>query len=97
MTTEANARPRGDGRGTGGEQVGQTSSHATQLPPGWHEQAEWEGQVQYAEGYTAGYAAAEQAIADEITRALGVKPLEPRKVIRWLVAGVGIARKEMPA
>ncbi|MFI7429807.1 hypothetical protein ACIBPB_22675 [Micromonospora sp. NPDC049836] len=95
MTTEANARPAANG--TGVEQVGQTSSHATHLPPGWHEQADYEGRWQYAEGYAAGYAAAERAIASEITEALGVRPMEPRKVIRWLVAGVGIARKETPA
>ncbi|MFI7607662.1 hypothetical protein ACIBTV_21320 [Micromonospora sp. NPDC049366] len=94
--TQTQNRP-GPAKSEAAEQVGETGSHSTRLPAAWHEQAEWEGRHQYAEGYADGYAAAEQAIANEITEALGVKPLEPRKVIRWLVAGVGIARKETPA
>ncbi|WP_446218802.1 hypothetical protein [Micromonospora sp. IBHARD004] len=93
MTTMENARP-GAGSGTGVKQVGETGSHPTRLPPAWHEQAEWEGRHQYAEGYADGYAAAERAIAEEITRAIGVKPYDRRDVIRWLIRTIGQARPE---
>ncbi|WP_446218282.1 hypothetical protein [Micromonospora sp. IBHARD004] len=89
--TQTHSRPAGNGAAA--EQVGETGSHPTRLPPAWHEQTEWEGRHQYAEGYADGYAAAEQAIANEITTALGVEPMDRHKVIRWLIAGVGVARK----
>lgn len=92
--TQTQSRPAGNGAAA--EQVGETGSQSTHLPDAWHQQTEWEGQWQYAEGYADGYAAAERAIANEITEALGVQPLEPRKVIRWLVAGVGVVRKGTP-
>ncbi|MEV5689917.1 hypothetical protein [Micromonospora globbae] len=88
MTTQANARPGANG--TGIKQVGETT---LSVPPGWHEQAEHEGRWWYAEGYRDGYAAAERAIADEIRAAVGIEPMDPHKVIRWLIAGVGVARK----
>lgn len=88
MTTQANARPAANG--TGVEPVGQTT---TSVPADWHEQAEHEGRWWYAEGYADGYAAAEQNIANEITQAIGVPPMDRHKVIRWLIAGIGGARK----
>ena len=92
MSTKTNGRP--EANGTAGEQVGKSN---TRLPRTWHEQADWENSVSYAEGYAAGYAAAEKAIADEITTALGTRPMEPKQVIRWLIAGVGIASRERAA
>ncbi|MFG3300992.1 hypothetical protein [Micromonospora chersina] len=89
--TQTQSRPAGNGAAA--EQVGETSSHATHLPAAWHEQAEWEGSWHYAEGYAAGWAAAEQAIADEITRAIGVKPYDRRDVIRELIGGIGQVRE----
>lgn len=61
----------------------------THLPLSVHEQVEWENAVSYEQGYRDGYAAAEQAIADEITAAIGVPPVDRSRVIRWLIAGVG--------
>jgi hypothetical protein len=90
--TQTQSRPAGNGAAV--EQVGETTSS---VPRAWHEQADWEGRWQYAAGHADGYGAAEQAIANEITQALGVQPMEARTVIRWLIAGVGIARKETPA
>ncbi len=59
------------------------------LPASWHEQTEFEGRWHYAEGFAAGYAAAEQAIADEIIKATGVQPYDRGAVIRELIRGVG--------
>lgn len=74
---------------------------ATQAPPltmptAWHEQVEHENAVSYHQGYQDGYAAAEQAIAEEITRAVGVPALDFRAVIRWLVRTTGDARPSTP-
>jgi hypothetical protein len=62
---------------------------ALAMPDGWHEQADYESGVAYAQGYTDGYAAAEQAIAAEVAAAVGVKPYSAKAVIAWLVRGVG--------
>ncbi|MDZ5441757.1 hypothetical protein U2F26_03295 [Micromonospora sp. 4G57] len=78
--------PAGVASGEGIKQVGETSSS---VPPAWHEQCEWENAASYALGYADGYAAAERAIADEISRAIGVKPYDRRDVIRWLIRTVG--------
>lgn len=91
MATNTNGRPGGSGAAV--EQVGETS---LTLPPALHEQVEWEGQWQYAQGYADGYAAAERAIAEEITRAVGVRPYDRRDVLRWLIRNIGDARRPEP-
>ncbi|MEV4215167.1 hypothetical protein [Micromonospora sp. NPDC049662] len=87
MSITQNARPAVNG--TGGEQVGETSRQPTRMPAGWHEQADWEAEHAYAEGYAAGWAAAERAIADEITEAVGVQPYKRGDVIRGLIRSIG--------
>lgn len=77
--------------GAGIQQAGETSKLS--LPLAWHEQTEWEAGHAWAEGYAAGYAAAERAIADEITQAVGVKPYDRRDVIRWLIRTIGQPRE----
>lgn len=93
MTQMRQAPGAGQASGGSSEVMSATSSDATRFPLAWHDQADWEGQHQYGEGYrdgyAAGWAAAEQAIADEITRAVGVQPYGRRDVIRGLIAGIG--------
>ncbi|MBQ0902677.1 hypothetical protein [Micromonospora sp. U21] len=84
MQPHEKSRPRGSEAAL--QQVGETT---LSLPPALHEQAEWEAAHQYAEGWAAGYAAAERAIAEEITRAIGIKPYDRRDVIRWLIRTIG--------
>jgi hypothetical protein len=59
------------------------------LPDAWHEQAEFENAVSYDAGYRDGFAAAEQAIGEEIARAVGVPVADRRDVIRWLIRTTG--------
>ncbi|MFF4810563.1 hypothetical protein ACFY03_20350 [Micromonospora chersina] len=68
--------------------VGETS---LSLPVAWHEQCEWEAEYAYHEGYAAGWAAAEQHVADEICTALGRPPVDAEAVIRWLIRTTGDA------
>lgn len=92
MSQMMNARPGAEPE-AGVKQVGETT---LSLPLGWHLQTEWEAEHAYAEGYAAGFAAAEKALADEITRAVGVKPYDRRDVIRWLIRTTGQARRPEP-
>ena len=64
------------------------------LPESWHRQTEWEADAAYAQGYAAGYAAAERDLADEIARAYGVKPYSAKAVIRWLIRSFDLAERE---
>lgn len=59
------------------------------LPVAWHEQAEWEAEFAYHQGYADGWAAAEQHIAAEICEALGRPPADAKAVIRWLIRTTG--------
>lgn len=87
MQPHEKARP---GAGAGIQQVGETK---LSVPLTWHEQCEWENAASYAQGHADGYAAAERAIAEEITQAIGVTPYDRRDVIRWLVRTIGQPRE----
>ncbi|MFI7426090.1 hypothetical protein ACIBPB_03810 [Micromonospora sp. NPDC049836] len=92
MQPHEKSRPAGNGAA-----IQQSDETKLSLPLGWHQQTEWEGQWHFAEGFAAGYAAAEKAIAEEITRAVGVKPYSPRGVIRWLCRCIDLDKRELRA
>ncbi|SIN26315.1 hypothetical protein [Micromonospora cremea] len=70
-----------------------TTTMKVNAPLAWHLQTEWEVEASYAQGYADGHAAAERAIAEEIIRAVGVKPYDRRDVIRWLVRTIDRPRE----
>lgn len=64
------------------------------IPPALHEQVEWEGQWQYAAGWADGYAAGWQAVADEVARAVGVRPYTAKAVIQWLCRSIDLDQRK---
>lgn len=55
------------------------------MPTAWHVQTEWEVQVAYELGCSAGYEKACADITREINSAVGTELPDFRAVVRWLV------------